>query len=72
MTLSIHSDIEYKHFEVVTKDERFSRYPLAGVAGWNNDTYFTYIDKNNWWKDLREISRFVEKEFQEECLFKVE
>lgn len=72
MTLSIHSDIEYKYFEVVTKDERFSDYPLSGVGGWNNDVYFTYLDNRNWWKDLREIARFVEENFHEECLFKVE
>lgn len=71
MTLEIRSDIEYKYFEVVTKDERFANYPLAFRGGFNNKTICTCIDKKNWFKDLEKIASFVNNELKDECVFTI-
>lgn len=59
MTFEIHSDIEYKYFEVVTKDQRFADYPMAFRSRFSETTFCTYIDKKNWYKDLEAIASWV-------------
>lgn len=71
MTLNISSDISYKYYEVITNDERFENYPLASRGGWRNDVFYTYIDKKEWFKQLRAIAEWVSEEYGEECQFQI-
>ena len=69
MILNIHSDISYKYYEVTTRDERFERYPLAFRGRY--DVFCTYIDKKEWFKNLRAIAEWVRREYGEECQFQI-
>lgn len=69
MTLTVSSDIEYKYFEVTTKNKKFADYPLAFRGGWNGETICTCIDKKKWFQQLEAIAEWVNNELGEECLF---
>lgn len=67
MTFEIHSDTEYKYFEVVTKNKKFESYPKAFCGRFG--TLCVNLDKKNWYKELEDIATFVNNELNEECIF---
>lgn len=67
MIFEIHSDSEYKYFEVTTKNARFANYPHAFYGRFG--TLCVNLDKRNWYKQLEDIATYVNNDLDDECIF---
>lgn len=71
MTLEILSDVDYKYFEVTTKDKKIAGYPTAIMNRWGTGWTIPLDPKKNWWVQLEGIASYVNNELKDECLFAI-